>query len=600
MCGIFGVLKPGGIDSEELKKFRAASDLVSYRGPDGNGEFLSKDRRLFLAHNRLAILDLSEAGAQPMSRAGATIVYNGEIFNYREVRDSLVKTGAAFTTSTDTEVVLRGYLEYGLDAFPYFNGMWALGIYDRENESLILSRDRFSIKPLYIYRNSSALYFSSEIKQLLPFVEKKDYNPDKVFKFLSQGLLDFDNETFFAGIEKFPPAQVWRVDMHDLSIRKKEYWQFSPQGCESLSGQDVIEKFRDLFLDSIKIRLRSDVPVGILLSGGLDSSSITVVTKELVKEKPQTFSVVSYEKAYSEESFIDLLVKGKNVENAKLKLNAQSALSYLDEVLYHMEEPFGEFSVIAQYTLFKLIKQNSIVVLLSGQGGDELLGGYLKYFFFYLQEIFKQGKIHCVIKELIASMLVGTVLRQFTVSSAKRYIPFLAKRKQNFVLLQGNSESVWKVKGFQGRQLQDIMKYSVPALTHYEDRNSMAHSLEVRHPFLDHRLVEFCLSLSGDYKVKNGWLKYLLRKSIKELPQEIAWRKDKQGFITPGDLWLKTYLKDEIQYTFKNSILEKENIIDASIFSEYFKSFCTGDKYVDGSEIMRTFVLEKWFRKFLL
>jgi len=309
MCGIAGIInlnqKP--VNKKDLEKM---IKLVNYRGPDDDGYFVKEN--IGFEHCRLSIIDLSKAGHQPMSNENTTIwiVYNGEIYNYLELGEELKRQGHTFKSKTDTEVIIHSYEEWGEDCFKKFNGDWALAILDLNKKKIILSRDRFSVKPLYYTISNKTFYFGSETKQLLPFLEKKELNRDVMFKYLKQGLIDFNQETFFKAVYKVKPKYNLIVDLATGKITETQYWDYH---LEEIPGEqkEMTEKFKELFRDSVKIRLRSDVPIGSLLSGGLDSSSISVVAKELTEGELNCFSVVSKEKNILKKNLLIFFVRKK-------------------------------------------------------------------------------------------------------------------------------------------------------------------------------------------------------------------------------------------------------------------------------------------------
>jgi asparagine synthase (glutamine-hydrolysing) len=606
MCGIFGSINLSGSYTErDYRSFISATNLVSYRGPEyggyktfnlseGNGE---NSFSIFLGHRRLSIIDLSDNGRQPMSVDGLCIVFNGEIFNYIELKNDLISLGEIFVTDTDTEVILKIYKRFGEKGFTRLNGMWAFVIYDSINELIIISRDRFSIKPLYYLNNDNEFYFASEIKQLLPFVPRKEVNEQNLYSFLQQGLVEFNNQTFFKDIQKIPAKQNLIIDLRKKKLYFSQYWNYTINPINN--EKEGIELFYDLFKESVKIRLRSDVNVGSLLSGGLDSSAISILAAEMLKESFSSYSVVSNDRKYSEEKFIDIMGKQKYINNKKLIFEPELVLNKLDEVMYHQEEPFGSLSIMAQYLIFeKIKKETDITVVLSGQGGDEILMGYLKYFFFYLKDLTKKGKLIDVFKQIFYSIIQRTVISQFEIKTAKRYIPFLADRQQKHLRLKQQMIDTWSFDNLTERQIKDIDFFSVPGLAHFEDRNSMAHSLEVRNPFLDHRLVNAALSLTPTIKIKNGWTKYALRKAMSELPDQIRWRRDKKGFTTPDNNWLKSELKPLIQNSFSKSILGEMGYIDSKLFLGYYDSFLNGAPIYD-KDIFRILCAELWMKKWI-
>jgi asparagine synthase (glutamine-hydrolysing) len=297
-----------------------------------------------------------------------------------------------------------------------------------------------------------------------------------------------------------------------------------------------------------------------------------------------------------EHTFIDALVN-TGLKNQKIVFGCGDVLESLDRVLEHSDEPVGGFSVVAQFKLFEAIKrQADATVLLSGQGGDEVLLGYLKFFFFHLKSLYQQHKYSQALAQLAASLWQRTVMHQFTLRSARRYIPALSSSVGYGVRVTHVSVPVWESRDIASRQVADIEKYSVPALTHYEDRNSMAHSLEVRHPFLDHRLVEFLINLSPQLKIQNGWTKHVLRQAFPELPDAIRWRRDKQGFLTPEKQWLMHDLNQVIRSTFRGSHLSQAGILDEQKFLKYYDQF-QGGAAIAESDISRIFIAEQWIRR---
>lgn len=604
MCGIFSAISfRKSFTDSDYDKFTKYLNLVSYRGPDSfdtksYNSFSKEENKnsfnVFLGHRRLSIIDLSSQGNQPMKIDNIVIIFNGEIFNYIELKKDLEKENYKFYTKTDTEVIIRLYQKYGESGFELLNGMWAFIILDLNKNKLIASRDRFSIKPLFYFNNNNAIFFSSEIKQLIPLLENKNINRRVMHNFLQQNLSDYSDETFYEGIKKVKPKTNLSINLNNGEIEENQYWDYSNIDIEG----NPFDKFRELMIDSVNIRLRSDVEVGALLSGGLDSSVISVLADKLNNGNLKTFSVISDDKKFSEEKFIDILINEKNIQNQKLRISEDIILKNIDKVIYHQDEPFGSFSVIAQYSIFEEIRKNSdIKVVLSGQGGDEILMGYLKYYFFYLHDLIKKNRYDLAIKELLFSLIFRTVIWQYRFSASKRYLPFYSKNIPDYIIGKNSNENMWKFNNIRERQIKDIDAFSVPALARYEDRNSMAFSIETRLPFLDHRLVNFLLNVKSDKKIKNGWTKYLLRKSIRELPNKIAWRRDKRSFLIPEEKWLKNELKEKVYDAFENSILDKMNIINSNKFLEYYKSYINGNRSIFFADISKVYIAELWAKK---
>jgi asparagine synthase (glutamine-hydrolysing) len=605
MCGIFGAVRLKGVFNEEnWYQFKDLTDIVLYRGPDGSGYYSidtysgsendKSNFTIFLGHRRLSIIELSSQGAQPMLKGNLVITFNGEIFNYLELRSELKTKGCQFETNTDTEVILKLYETFGEKGFAKMNGMWAFSIYDKTNNTLVLSRDRFSKKPLFYYQDAENFYFSSEIKQLLPLVKEKTQNKSVLTTYLKQGVIDTNSDTFFNDIKRVEAKTNLTINLDTRMIQQSQYWDFERFSTSS----NTEEEFRFLLEDSVKLRMRSDVPVGCMLSGGLDSSSISVIAHKL-NPQIETFSVVSDDKKMSEEPFIDIVVNQMKMRNHKLNFDANHVIKNFDAVLKHQDEPFFNLSVLAGYSILKRIKEDTnIIVLLNGQGGDELLMGYLKYFFFYEKDLLSKGQYAEAMGLMLSAIFNRTILNQFNLGKAKRYLPGHLTKKSSYINDSGlELVDTWSFNDMRHRQILDIDRFSIPGLCRYEDRNSMAHSLEMRVPFLDYRLVSFCLNISEDLKLKNGWTKYILRKVMTDLPKEIRYRRDKKGFSVPEEHFLRNELKNEILSIKDCSILDEIGVIDKNSFIQYYNDFLTGKgQYTEFTDITRVYIAEKWAR----
>lgn len=606
MCGIFGAINVQNKLSN-YKELVVATDLVEKRGPDyggytgfsldNNSWTESKESfNVFMGHRRLAIIDLNEQSNQPFDVDDYSIIFNGEIFNYIEIREELKqKFNERFVTDSDTEVIVKGYKHYGAGIFEKLNGMWAIILLDKKNSKAVISRDRYSIKPIYVFEKDGTQFFSSEIKQLLRLSSFKP-NLNTLGIFLRQGSFNYDNQTYYEGITRFPARHYQIIDLKTGESEVKDYYRFEEREFEGT--QVEFEKaFKELLIDSLRLRLRSDVPVGTLLSGGLDSSAITVLIKEYIDKDVSSFSVVSESKEYSEHEYINELIKTKGIKNEQLMFHSESALDYIDEVLHIQDGPFISFSVIAQYLLFKQIKENTnITVLLSGQGADEALMGYMKFFFFALKQKLARKRLLGATGQVLGALRNKTVLHQFSIREAKRYMPSLGNSSLSYFNENVGQIDLSSFSSLAERQWQDLEQFSVPALTHIEDRNSMAHSLEVRLPFMDYRLVDLLLSAPVDYKLKDGWLKYPVRKAITELPDKIRWRRDKLGFTTPEAEWWRGGLGKKFQKELKNSPLEDFGLIKTDVFKTEFENYRQSKGNLSEGDIFRIFIADKWLR----
>jgi asparagine synthase (glutamine-hydrolysing) len=604
MCGIFSAISfSSPFTDYQINSFKSAVRVAKHRGPDAVGVKLfctlsnaAKDHfNIFLGHTRLSIIDLSDEGNQPMESDGIWIIYNGEIFNYLELREELLKLNVLFKTKSDTEVILKIYEKFGPSGFNKLNGMWAFILFDSKKKIVIVSRDRFSIKPLFFYRSDAIIFLASEIKQLLPLITPRDLNKKVMNSFLSQGLLDNTSETFFKNIERVEAKTNIIIDLKSGKMQTQKYYDYE---LPYFNRKKMSEKFAAILLDSIKIRLRSDVELGALLSGGLDSSAISIICRKIAGENFKTFTVISDDQNSSEEKYADIVTAHHRISNRKLLLNSLAIKENFEKVILSQDEPFAGFSMIAQYSILEKIKQETdITVVLSGQGGDEVLLGYLRYYFFYLRKLYKSKNYTILLKEVLASLIFRTVLMQWRISSAKRYLPGRVTEGKSFLVAQTDLESTWEHSSIMEAQKNDIDKYSIPVLTRYEDRNSMAHSLETRLPFLDHRLVEFLLGIEVEYKIRNGWNKYILRKSKIDLPKEIRWRRDKKGFTVPERAWLSVDFRDDILECFRSSFLQQAGIIIDSRFVDYYRSYLSKDSRIHDFDISRVYIAEKWMKK---
>lgn len=600
MCGIAGIVtlnRPLEIGLViEMNKF------MKHRGPDDEGyigiytkngnvyHLYTKESQLkegydivtfneqvdlLMGHRRLSIIDLSPTGHQPMSYDNRKlwIVYNGEVFNYKELREELKLKGYEFKTNTDTEVILASYKEWGESCVKYFNGDWAFAIYDKRKNIIFLSRDRFGIKPLYYFYDPSLkiFAFSSEIKALLnlPFINFS-INKEKCFEFLVFGLSDHSKETMYKNIYQLEPGVNLILNLSSFKIKHYKYYElvYNPllepyNHKKSLSYADDI---RYLLIDAVKIRLRADVPIGTCLSGGLDSSSIVIIVNKLFKEKgvaieqigecQKTFTASFPNEPIDESNFAKIIIRHTNAQGYFVYPEKSKFEEEIKKVMWHQEEPFGGLSVYAQ---FKVMEQASkhVKVILDGQGGDEVFGGYANYRSAFLSQLVKYFKPVRFVNELFGTFKMYDYSFKKTIIALKSMPINLAPNtlKIIFYLLWKrrliNSVSVMLQENFAipsdfilsfTPNLNKVLyyyqiKYSLPHLLHYEDRNSMAFSIESRTPFTDYRLVDYVFSIPASYKYYRGWSKWLLRLAMRDLlPNEILWRRDKIGFAVSSKM----------------------------------------------------------------
>lgn len=618
MCGIAGIITThGDIESPLL----SAQKAQGHRGPDAQGISAFQVNRwtIGLGHQRLSIIDLSDAGRQPMisSDGNDCIIYNGEVYNYQEIREELQGIGQTFKSSSDTEVILSSLRQWGIEsALERFNGMWAFAWLDRGQRRLILARDRSGVKPLHFYLNKQELFFASELKTILAMANRKfPLNNQVIGEYLLQSLLETTENTFFRDIKKVPAAHYAIVDLNSDQIRLdvRRYWHIPQRPATFKNEDELIISVRDTFFDAVRLRLRSDVPVGVLLSGGIDSSSIAVAMQSILGKDADLnlLAAVSDDPRFDESFFIDIMAKhlGRPVQKVKLDFDPKKVFDYLEQVCWFNDEPVGGFSNVAHFLLMKRAKDLGITVILSGQGSDELTCGYFKFLGFYVQLLLRQGSIFKAGQVLWSFWRQGTVLNQFTVRDAKRYLPPILRPKSIDISGPALREYQPLYLGLPGegsvleRQKLDFERFSIPVLTHYEDRISMAWAREIRVPFLDYRLVESLLPLPIEWKLRNGWTKFILRKVMEPyLPNEITWRKDKQGFVNPESEWLKNELMPTVtDYFHQDSLMYKFQFVHKDNLNRKYKAYINqpaNSGSISFKDIFNPLALEIWLRRY--
>jgi asparagine synthase (glutamine-hydrolysing) len=528
--------------------------VLVHRGPDDVGSL--ELPWISLGHRRLSIIDLA-TGHQPLANEDETVwlVYNGEVYNYRELRAELVERGHVFKTNSDSEVIVHAYEEYGPDCFKGFNGMWAVVLADLRRNRLILARDHFGIKPLYYTIAGGRLLFASEIKALLqdPSAPSRP-NDQMVYEYLVHGLHDHKPETFFEGIYHLMPATYAEIDgaamaaLSDgegLAARAVTYW--TPELSEDGSADP--DEFRRLFEKTVERRLVAEVPVGSCLSGGLDSTSIVSFMSGLLKSQTpdaaslrgqlKTFSAVFDNDPIDERDYIAEAVKATGADTTYIRPTSEDFVEELRDFIWHQEEPLISTGPYAQWCVMREARKQ-VTVLLDGQGGDELLAGYVPYQYVYLAQLWKERKYGRFLREVWAARDVLKPLLTRRLRDRRKGFPLRSLLRKEFtdrVVDPGYTRSRNNLKL---RLLQDLTTYSLPCLLRYEDKNSMAHSLESRVPYLDQELVEWILRLPSDVIIRDGWSRWILRTGLKGvLPEKIRRRRWKVGFTTPEIRWIK-------------------------------------------------------------
>ena len=612
MCGIAGWYVFGHGASVDAATVRAMTRALAHRGPDDSGcVLLTRGRRgsmavsgpdgpgvetrghVGLGHRRLSIIDRSSLGRQPMA-AGEGMVwltYNGEIYNYRELRAELEARGARFRTRTDTEVVLESYLAWGGDCFSRFNGMWALALYDGRSGELILSRDRFGKKPLYYWRDGENFLFASEIKGLLrhPRVPRE---PDLVKVAAYAGrhyrYVDGDERSFFREIQSVPPRALMVAT--PAGITSRTYWRLAPSLSErdAMGEDEAAERFHELLTDAVRLRLRSDVPVGVMLSGGLDSTSITA---EVVRQSSgiRAFSGITGSGYFDESAYIDSMVRHTGLGHAYVRPRPADLMAVLGRMLAFHDEPVCTVTWYVSWLITREIAAHGVPVILTGHGGDELLAGYWDHFHHHFADL-RDGPGDGPEK---AAWLANHGRSPDEYDREKEYLERLAGEpeleKARFARyldclspeLQA-SDAPGLYPPLPGPRLTrrlglELFHETIPASLRAEDRNMMAFSLENRCPFLDVRLVEFCFGLDNRLKIRDGLGKWLLRRAMAGiLPENVRLRKDKTGFNAPFGEWIRGVNRPDLEDLLARDTMANRAFYDMDAVRDRFREHLAG------------------------
>jgi len=599
MCGI------NGFSWSDQKLIKAMNQATCNRGPDDEGAFV--DESISLGHRRLSIIDLSPAGHQPMCNEDETvwIVYNGEVYNFQAIRGQLEKLGHKFKSRTDTEVIIHSYEQWGVKSFDMFNGMWAFCIYDKQKQELILSRDRFGIKPLYYCQQDGKLIFSSMISAILAHNIQTSPNQKAIMEFLAYNLEHCGKETFFNNIYSLEPGHFLKYDLKTRTLNIEKW--YVPKSRENISVEDICKSF----VDSVESQTVADVPIGSCLSGGIDSSSIVCTLDKFLPYKFYTFSFVSPGTAIDESKYIKEVGRGTKTEQFYTEMSEDDFLNEFPDFVKALEEPVLGLSPYAQYRVMKLAREHGAKVLLDGQGGDEIFAGYIYYFSYRFFDLLRRGKILSLGKEMFL------YLRNF-----KNPMPFglfafmlmpnwlkhglwktIVNRWINHNLLEQlagkGSDPRWQGMSFDEALKLTLFSTAIPHLLRWEDKNSMRWSIESRVPFLDLHLVENALSLKPEQKLMAGKTKIIFKDAVKDiLPEMIKKRKDKIGFGTPVDEFFRKpkivdYCK-EIIYSdsFKNRPYWNWNKVE-KMFTSHIQQ-----KGNFGREIWKWINLESWQKQY--
>jgi asparagine synthase (glutamine-hydrolysing) len=604
MCGIAGIINKNGapVDRGLLQRM---TERAKHRGPDGVGYHLLEN--VGLGHRRLAIIDLTDGGSQPMHSGDGRLIitFNGEIYNYLEIRDELRRRGHHFATGSDTEVVLAAYAEWGADCVQQFNGMWAFAIHDRRRQRLFCSRDRFGVKPFYYIDTDRILAFGSEIKQLVDLLPERTANTEVMHAFLISGLTDYSEDTFFQDVRKLLPGHNLLVDLQSGAVECRQYYRVQAMDLHDATPEEIEQRFLQLFESSIEFRLRSDVPVGVCLSGGLDSSAIAMLAAPRYQSRScQPFcaiTAISTDPENNESRYAKQIVERAGLRWLSVTPTPGDFVKAMPDIAYHQDEPILSPSPVMQYFVMRAARENGVTVLLDGQGADEALLGYQYYFGMYLRSVCRDNGVVAGLRALRSAVAQNTRL---SYGSALKYILGIATPQLRYMrdrlaaaylhsappLPQILCDQAASVSGLRSFQSQEISANTLPPLLRYEDRNSMAFGVETRLPFLDYRLVELCVGLSMDYKIRDGWTKWVLRRCMTGIvPEAIVWRKDKIGFEAPDAAWMGAE-ESQLRRTIMSSELVR-SVSDGTKLENGFSSMTLRNRW-------RLYSLAVWSEQF--
>lgn len=624
MCGIAGIIKKKH-DKAKKQEIQVMNDIMAHRGPDAEGIYI--DDVVGFGHRRLSIVDLSESGNQPMFSHDRkyVLVFNGEIYNYLEIKEYLKKKGAKFVTETDTEVIMEAYRFWGMNCTKRFNGMWSFALYDIEKRQIFFSRDRFGVKPLYIYESEDEFVFASEIKCITAIrPEQKMVNITQIARYLADYQEDMDEHTFYKNIHNFPKSHNMLYHLDTGTQEYQKYWEINiDKFKKKWKCANPYQKFLELLEDAVRIRLRADVKVGASLSGGLDSSTIVGIVSQKFHTKMHTFSSIYKEKNCNEKEYIDCMNQYVDtIPHYIYPDQSENIIQDMVKMLYYHDGPCYSASPYSGYCVYRGVG-NHVKVMLDGQGADELFGGYIFFYKAKLKEVLRENswiaKIRAVALIVSIWKVYPETARSLTdelcreIPCIKRWLLLKNKmrrkekkqRRGTLKYRKDFSEIDLKIKPQDNdsiisaldKDLNLQFQYRIlPRILHDVDRNSMARSLEVRLPFLDYRIVEFSYTLSDEDKIRGSFTKYIMRKCCqKYLPEKIRKRRNKMGFPAPFDKWLiderfRTEIKKYLD-AFKD-----RNIVDARSLERCYQAHLAGTENWSDS-LFRFMMLEMWLQK---
>ena len=564
MCGITGYFGPTVPNTTLLADSLLA---LRHRGPNGEGSFVleSNDWWLVLNHNRLAILDLDQRSNQPFHFEQGVLVFNGEIYNYVEIRRELISLGHIFTTTGDTEVLAHALSEWGVDTFDKLEGMWTLAWYDQQNKTLLLSRDRFGEKPLFLWRQKEGLYFSSEVKGLAALSGKQPrINQNHLIRYLVNGYKSLykTTETFFSGVEELPPASYLIIDSKGIT-GPTSYWTPLLAINEALSYKSAVDMVREALISSMALRLRSDVPVAFCMSGGVDSNTLISIAQKVFGFEVHGFTIKSSDRRYDESALVAESVKSLGMKHTDVRLNSDGFLNNLKNQIVQHDGPISTISYYAHWQLMQAISAHGYKVAISGTGADELFTGYYDHHNLYLAEVANNPSEYLAARSAWTAHIANDVRNPYLIDPElyqntpefRQHIYLNNDVFATFLLEEWEepfTENDYGLKLLRNRMLNELFQESVPVILREDDLNSMAFSIENRSPFLDRKLFECAFSLPSGYLVRNGYTKSVLRDAMRGMvPDSILSSRKKIGFnasinelLDTNDLQVREFILD--------------------------------------------------------
>jgi len=586
MCGITVFFHKEKINREFYQRFTSSLKKIAHRGPDDEGVVLIntrngnykvidtelthksviektniedvdvEDYNLALGHRRLSIIDLSVGGHQPMmGNDGSWIIFNGEVYNYIELREELKALGSEFKTNSDTEVVLEAYRIWGENCLNKFNGMWVMCIWDATQKKIFVSNDRFGVKPLYYIEKNDFFVLGSETKQFAKYDDwNGGLNHSHINEFLEFGFLDMDESTMYKDIIRFRNSYYAIIDplnYKNIQGIKKQYYSIFKK-IVPITEIEAVSKFRELLYSAVSLRMRADVDFGFAVSGGIDSSAVLYMARNIIEKEKKSNELIGFSAVFpgysvDESEFVKIVEKDLPCKVHYSLAMEEFSFKAFENHIFHQDEPLHGTSYFAQWSIYNRAKREGVKILFNGQGADEVFAGYHHHFYRYGRQLLLKGKLqeylglvrsYSELKQIPAKQIHATIFNE---------VRLVVKMKLGIAKFDHALLKHWnKIDSLDTMLLRDFDTFQLPLYLRADDRDSMAFSIESRHPFMDYRLVEFGYSLPNNLLIKNGWQKYIIREAMHEMPESIRLRKDKKGFITPQDAWLEKY-KDQFE-----------------------------------------------------